>query len=80
MLTEDNLLYVPRGHTGSSHLVSSSHVSKLGTEVGTTSKEKAAMIGTEQDQKASPSQDSTMSPINLTDDQLASGLYGNCLS
>nr|XP_056703956.1 KN motif and ankyrin repeat domain-containing protein 1 isoform X2 [Euleptes europaea] len=72
---EDNLLYVPRGHIGSSRLVSSSYVSKLGPEVGTISKEKAAMVGTEQDQKASPSQDSTMSPINLTDDQLASGLY-----
>ncbi|XP_015281562.1 PREDICTED: KN motif and ankyrin repeat domain-containing protein 1 isoform X2 [Gekko japonicus] len=73
--TKDNLLYVPRGHVGSSCLVSSSHVSKLGPEVGTISKEKAAMVGTGQDQKASPSQDSTMSPINLTDDQLASGLY-----
>ncbi|XP_077201001.1 KN motif and ankyrin repeat domain-containing protein 1 isoform X2 [Paroedura picta] len=46
-----------------------------GPEVGTTSKEKAAMVGTGLDQKASPSQDNTLSPINLTDDQLASGLY-----
>ncbi|XP_048359123.1 KN motif and ankyrin repeat domain-containing protein 1 isoform X2 [Sphaerodactylus townsendi] len=72
---EDNLLYVPRSHVGSSRLVSSSYVSKVGPEIETINEEKATVLGTGQDQKASPSQDSSMSPINLTDDQLASGLY-----
>nr|XP_034953371.1 KN motif and ankyrin repeat domain-containing protein 1 isoform X2 [Zootoca vivipara] len=71
----DNLLHIPRGHPGSSHLVSSSQALKLGQEMGTISKEKTTLLGAEPDRTASPSQDSTMSPINLTDDQLASGLY-----
>lgn len=61
---------------GTSHLASSSHALKVGQEIGTRS-EKTAIAGVGQDQKASPSQDSAMAPINLTDDQLASGLYGN---
>ncbi|XP_066470849.1 KN motif and ankyrin repeat domain-containing protein 1 isoform X2 [Tiliqua scincoides] len=54
--------------------VSSPQTLKLGQEIGTRS-EKTAIVGVGQDQKASPSQDSAMAPINLTDDQLASGLY-----
>nr|XP_060618234.1 KN motif and ankyrin repeat domain-containing protein 1 [Anolis sagrei ordinatus]XP_060618235.1 KN motif and ankyrin repeat domain-containing protein 1 [Anolis sagrei ordinatus]XP_060618236.1 KN motif and ankyrin repeat domain-containing protein 1 [Anolis sagrei ordinatus] len=69
--TEDNLPNTPHGHTGSS----SSLKLKLGHEIGTISEEKTAVQGTGQDWKPSPSQDKTMSPINLTDDQLASGLY-----
>ncbi|XP_062985372.1 KN motif and ankyrin repeat domain-containing protein 1 isoform X2 [Elgaria multicarinata webbii] len=74
-VTEEKLLNVPRGHTGSSHSVSSSHMLKLGQEIGTISEEKTAILGTASDRKASPSEDGTISPINLTDDQLASGLY-----
>lgn len=72
MLTEDNLLYATLC------LVSCSHALKLGQEIGTKS-EKSATVGVDQDQKASPAQDSAVAPINLTDDQLASGLYGNFL-
>ncbi|KAH0628293.1 hypothetical protein JD844_009218, partial [Phrynosoma platyrhinos] len=69
---EENLLNAPHSHTGSSHLVSSSLKLKLGHEIGTISEEKTERG---QDWKPSPSQDKAMSPINLTDDQLASGLY-----
>ncbi|XP_026531375.1 KN motif and ankyrin repeat domain-containing protein 1 isoform X2 [Notechis scutatus] len=44
-------------------------------EIGTINEEKTAIIGMRQDQKILTSQDSTLSSINLTDDQLASGLY-----
>ncbi|KAK9408181.1 KN motif and ankyrin repeat domain-containing protein 1 [Crotalus adamanteus] len=54
--------------TGSSKL-------NLGQEIGTINEEKTAIIGMKQDQKILTSQDSTLSSINLTDDQLASGLY-----
>ncbi|XP_032068672.1 KN motif and ankyrin repeat domain-containing protein 1 isoform X1 [Thamnophis elegans] len=54
--------------TGSSKLM-------LGQEIGTINEEKTAIIGMRQDQKILTSQDSTLSSINLTDDQLASGLY-----
>ncbi|XP_061484831.1 KN motif and ankyrin repeat domain-containing protein 1 [Rhineura floridana] len=73
--TEDNLLHAPHGHLGSSHLVSSSQILKLGQETGRKNEEKTTVVGAGEDRTASPSQDSTMSPINLTDDQLASGLY-----
>ncbi|KAJ7335513.1 hypothetical protein JRQ81_013454 [Phrynocephalus forsythii] len=71
--TEENLLNVPHGHPGTSHTVSSSL--KLGHEIRTISEEKTTVGGPGLDQKPSPSQDSAVSPINLTDDQLASGLY-----
>ncbi|XP_025019569.1 KN motif and ankyrin repeat domain-containing protein 1 isoform X1 [Python bivittatus] len=48
---------------------------KLGQEIGTINEEKTAIVGMRQDQKVLASQDSTISSINLTDDQLASGLY-----
>ncbi|XP_053153294.1 KN motif and ankyrin repeat domain-containing protein 1 isoform X2 [Hemicordylus capensis] len=73
--TEDNLLYVPHGHSGNAHIDPTSQALKLGQEIKTISEEKTTIVGMGQDQKASPSQDSAMSPINLTDDQLASGLY-----
>ncbi|XP_020661315.3 KN motif and ankyrin repeat domain-containing protein 1 isoform X1 [Pogona vitticeps] len=70
---EENLLNVPCGRPGTSHIVSSSL--KLENEIGTISEEKTTIGETGLDQKPSPSQDSTVPPINLTDDQLASGLY-----
>ncbi|XP_063151172.1 KN motif and ankyrin repeat domain-containing protein 1 [Candoia aspera] len=48
---------------------------KPGQEIGTLNEEKTAIVGMRQDQKVLASQDSTISSINLTDDQLASGLY-----
>ncbi|XP_044302528.1 KN motif and ankyrin repeat domain-containing protein 1 isoform X1 [Varanus komodoensis] len=73
--TEDSLPKAPHGHTGSSHLVSSSVMLKLGQEIGTISEQKTAVLETGPDWKATTSQDCPASPINLTDDQLASGLY-----
>ncbi|CAM4558416.1 KN motif and ankyrin repeat domain-containing protein 1 [Lepidochelys kempii] len=71
-----DLEYIPHGQLPSACLTSSSRTLKFEQEAGTIREEK--MIATVErgwGKKSLSSQDSAIPPINLTDDQLASGLY-----
>ncbi|XP_027683650.2 KN motif and ankyrin repeat domain-containing protein 1 isoform X1 [Chelonia mydas] len=71
-----DLEYIPHGQLPSACLTSSSRTLKFEQEAGTIQEEK--MIATVErgwGKKSLSSQDSAIPPINLTDDQLASGLY-----
>lgn len=74
--TDDNLEYIPHGQLASAHLTSSSRTLKSGQETGTIQEQKMiATVERGQGTKSLSSQNNTIPPFNLTDDQLASGLY-----
>ncbi|XP_067425294.1 KN motif and ankyrin repeat domain-containing protein 1 isoform X3 [Emydura macquarii macquarii] len=75
-ITGTNLEYIPHGQLAGACLMSSSRTLKFEQEAGNIQEEKMIAMGErERGIKSLSSQDSAIPPINLTDDQLASGLY-----
>ncbi|XP_065517804.1 KN motif and ankyrin repeat domain-containing protein 1 isoform X1 [Lathamus discolor] len=70
------LEYIPHGQLANSHLTSSLRSLKLEQDTVTAQEErKTPLVEAVRGRKSFSSQDKTLAPINLTDDQLASGLY-----
>ncbi|XP_062468461.1 KN motif and ankyrin repeat domain-containing protein 1 [Pezoporus occidentalis] len=70
------LEYIPHGQLANSHLTSSLRSLKLEQDTVPTQEErKTPLVEVVRGRKSFSSQDKTLAPINLTDDQLASGLY-----
>lgn len=70
--------YIPHGQLADTHLTSNLRALKLEQDVEPAQEEKKApLVEAVRGRKSFSSQDKTLSAINLTDDQLASGLYGN---
>lgn len=72
------LEYIPHGQLANTHLTSNLRTLKLEQDTVPTQEErKAPLVEAARGRKSFSSQDKALAPINLTDDQLASGLYGN---
>lgn len=72
------LEYIPHGQLANTHLTSNLRALKLEQDMVPAQEErKTPLVDAVRGRKSFSSQDKTLSPINLTDDQLASGLYGN---
>lgn len=72
------LEYIPHGQLANTHLTSSLRTLKLEQDSVSAPEERTTpLVEAVRGRKSFPSQDKTLTPINLTDDQLASGLYGN---
>ncbi|XP_030910023.1 KN motif and ankyrin repeat domain-containing protein 1 isoform X2 [Melopsittacus undulatus] len=70
------LEYIPHGQLANSHLTSSLRSLKLEQDAVPAQEErKTPLVEAVRGRKSFSSQDKTLAPINLTDDQLASGLY-----
>ncbi|NWS44975.1 KANK1 protein, partial [Probosciger aterrimus] len=70
------LEYIPHGQLANSHLTSNLRTLKLEQDTVPTQEErKTPLVEAVHGRKSFSSQDKTLAPINLTDDQLASGLY-----
>ncbi|NXK72203.1 KANK1 protein, partial [Amazona guildingii] len=70
------LEYIPHGQLANSHLTSNLRTLKLEEDAVPAQEErKTSLVETVRGRKCYSSQDKTLAPINLTDDQLASGLY-----
>ncbi|NXN16974.1 KANK1 protein, partial [Indicator maculatus] len=70
------LEYIPHGQLANAHLTSNMRTLKLEQDtVPAPEERKAALVEAVRGRKSFSSQDKTLTPINLTDDQLASGLY-----
>ncbi|NXP71677.1 KANK1 protein, partial [Ramphastos sulfuratus] len=70
------LEYIPHGQLANAHLTSNLRTLKLEQDtVPTPEERKTALVEAVRGRKSFSSQDKTLTPINLTDDQLASGLY-----
>ncbi|XP_009900035.2 KN motif and ankyrin repeat domain-containing protein 1 isoform X2 [Dryobates pubescens] len=70
------LEYIPHGQLANTHLTSNTLTLKLEQDTMPSPEErKTALVEAVRGRKAFSSQDKTLTPINLTDDQLASGLY-----
>ncbi|XP_009990666.1 PREDICTED: KN motif and ankyrin repeat domain-containing protein 1 [Tauraco erythrolophus] len=70
------LEYIPHGQLANAHLASNLRTLKLEQDVVPAQEErKTPLVEAVRGRKSFSSQDKTLSPINLTDDQLASGLY-----
>ncbi|NXX77694.1 KANK1 protein, partial [Urocolius indicus] len=70
------LEYIPHGQLASTHLTPNLRALKLEQDVVPTQEErKTPLVEAVRGRKSFSSQDKTLTPINLTDDQLASGLY-----
>ncbi|OWK62739.1 KN motif and ankyrin repeat domain-containing protein 1 [Lonchura striata] len=70
------LEYIPHGQLASTHLASNLRMLKLEQDTVTTEEErKTPLVEAARGRKSFSSQDKALTPINLTDDQLASGLY-----
>ncbi|NXO05321.1 KANK1 protein, partial [Rhinopomastus cyanomelas] len=71
-----SLEYIPHGQLANAHLPSNLRTLKLEEDVLPTVEErKTPLVEAVRGRKTFSSQDKTLAPINLTDDQLASGLY-----
>ncbi|NWU97762.1 KANK1 protein, partial [Upupa epops] len=71
-----SLEYIPHGQLANAHLTSNLRTLKLEQDILPTLEErKTPLVEAVRGRKSFPSQDKTLTPINLTDDQLASGLY-----
>lgn len=72
------LEYIPHGQLANAHLTSNLRTLKLEQDIVPAQEErKTPLVEAVRGRKSFSSQDKTLTPINLTDDQLASGLYGN---
>lgn len=72
------LEYIPHGQLANTHLTSNLRTLKLEQDIVPAQEErKTPLVEAVRGRKSFSSQDKTLAPINLTDDQLASGLYGN---
>ncbi|NWX93034.1 KANK1 protein, partial [Nothoprocta pentlandii] len=70
------LEYIPHGQLANAHLASNLRALKLEQDMGPVQEERKAPLGEAvRGRKSFSSQDKSLAPINLTDDQLASGLY-----
>ncbi|XP_017663739.1 PREDICTED: KN motif and ankyrin repeat domain-containing protein 1 isoform X3 [Lepidothrix coronata] len=70
------LEYIPHGQLANTHLTSNLRTLKLEQDIVPAQEErKTPLVETVRGRKSFSSQDKTLAPINLTDDQLASGLY-----
>ncbi|NXK46616.1 KANK1 protein, partial [Chauna torquata] len=70
------LEYIPHGQLANAHLTSNLRVLKLEQDVVPAQEErKTPLVEPARGRKSFSSQDKTLAAINLTDDQLASGLY-----
>ncbi|XP_030113678.4 KN motif and ankyrin repeat domain-containing protein 1 isoform X4 [Taeniopygia guttata] len=70
------LEYIPHGQLASTHLTSNLRMLKLEQDtVATEEERKTPLVEAARGRKSFSSQDKALTPINLTDDQLASGLY-----
>ncbi|NXU49767.1 KANK1 protein, partial [Turnix velox] len=70
------LEYIPHGQLTNTHLPSNLRTLKLEQDIVSAQEErKIPLVETVQGSKSVSSQEETLAPINLTDDQLASGLY-----
>uniref|UniRef100_A0A663FB39 Uncharacterized protein n=1 Tax=Aquila chrysaetos chrysaetos TaxID=223781 RepID=A0A663FB39_AQUCH len=70
------LEYIPHGQLANAHLTSNLRTLKLEQDVVPAQEErKTPLVEAVRGRKSFSSQDKTLTPINLTDDQLASGLY-----
>ncbi|NXG62783.1 KANK1 protein, partial [Hemiprocne comata] len=70
------LEYIPHGQLANSHLTSNLRTLKLEQDIVPAQEErKTPLVEAVRGRKSFSSQDKTLAPINLTDDQLASGLY-----
>ncbi|KAM8984720.1 KN motif and ankyrin repeat domain-containing protein 1 isoform 2-T2 [Ara ararauna] len=70
------LEYIPHGQLANSHLTSNLRTLKLEEDTVPAQEErKTPLVEAVRGRKSYSSQDKTLAPINLTDDQLASGLY-----
>uniref|UniRef100_A0A8C8BFP6 KN motif and ankyrin repeat domains 1 n=1 Tax=Otus sunia TaxID=257818 RepID=A0A8C8BFP6_9STRI len=70
------LEYIPHGQLANAHLTSNLRTLKLEQDIAPTQEErKTPLVEAVRGRKSFSSQDKTLTPINLTDDQLASGLY-----
>ncbi|KYO20821.1 KN motif and ankyrin repeat domain-containing protein 1 [Alligator mississippiensis] len=74
-ITDAPLEYIPHGQLANKYLTSSSQTLKFEQDVGTVHEEKITVIDTGLGRRSSSSEDDAVPPFNLTDDQLASGLY-----
>ncbi|NXM71705.1 KANK1 protein, partial [Serilophus lunatus] len=70
------LEYIPHGQLANTHLASNLRTLELEQDIVSTQEErKTPLVEMVRGRKSFSSQDKTLTPINLTDDQLASGLY-----
>lgn len=70
------LEYIPHGQLANAHLTSNLRTLKLEQDIVPAQEErKTPLVEAVRGRKSFSSQDKTLTPINLTDDQLASGLY-----
>ncbi|NXX71797.1 KANK1 protein, partial [Spizella passerina] len=70
------LEYIPHGQLANTHLTSNLRTLKLEQDtVPTPEERKTPLVEAARGRKSFSSQDKALTPINLTDDQLASGLY-----
>ncbi|NWR75186.1 KANK1 protein, partial [Centropus unirufus] len=70
------LEYIPHGQLANTHLTSNLRTLKLEQDLVPAQEErKSPLVEAVRGRKSFSSQDKTLAPINLTDDQLASGLY-----
>ncbi|XP_063277591.1 KN motif and ankyrin repeat domain-containing protein 1 isoform X2 [Prinia subflava] len=70
------LEYIPHGQLANTHLTSNLRTLKLEQDTVPTQEErKTPLVEATRGRKSFSSQDKALAPINLTDDQLASGLY-----
>ncbi|NXI98214.1 KANK1 protein, partial [Psophia crepitans] len=72
------LEYIPHGQLANTHLTSNLRTLKMEQEqdaVPAQEERKTPLVEAVRGRKSFSSQDKTLTPINLTDDQLASGLY-----
>ncbi|NXS66139.1 KANK1 protein, partial [Pandion haliaetus] len=70
------LEYLPHGQLANAHLTSNLRTLKLEQDIVPAQEErKTPLVEAARGRKSFSSQDKTVTPINLTDDQLASGLY-----
>ncbi|NXU98589.1 KANK1 protein, partial [Cettia cetti] len=70
------LEYIPHGQLANTHLTSNLRTLKLEQDTVPTQEErKTPLVEAARGRKSFSSQDKALAPINLTDDQLASGLY-----
>ncbi|NXL65638.1 KANK1 protein, partial [Chordeiles acutipennis] len=70
------LEYIPHGQLANAHLTSNLRTLKLEQDIVPAQEErKTPLLEAVRGRKSFSSQDKTLAPINLTDDQLASGLY-----
>ncbi|XP_031466177.1 KN motif and ankyrin repeat domain-containing protein 1 isoform X3 [Phasianus colchicus] len=67
--------YIPHGQLADTHLTSNLQALKLEQDVVPAQGEKTPLVEAVRGRKSFSSQDKTLAAINLTDDQLASGLY-----